>query len=448
MLDGRLLVDAHVHVPVLGSLAPAWLDWARDFGPDGILEDLWDADGVPRPGRLDELFEEQGVDHALLFCEYSPKATGYQRFDDLLPLVERNPRPVPPGRQRQPAPALPDRRGGTAPARPRRGGAQAAPGARRLPLRRPGALPGLPGARRAGRAAGRALRHQHLPRLHERARRPGVPAAGRAGLPDPRRGARARRPRLVVRRGRVHGAVEPDRVDRAVGAAPQAAARVLPRATTWGGSPAAGSSPPTGPGSRAPPRTPAPWPASACPTTSRTPSSAATRCASTPASTPAEGDTVMTDDPTVPAGRPAAELSDEELESQGKQLHDTRNWMFLHGTAAPVRDPHPPDARPGAGVPAPVPQAHLAGPGQHRGRRRPGRRTRRRPGRRRLLQRVADAQAAGDKLELHPAWLASGGRAGHPGPALHRRGRCSPPRSRTGCSPTSAATRPSPPDSP
>ncbi len=42
----------------------------------------------------------------------------------------------------------------------------------------------------------------------------------------------------------------------------------------------------------------------------------------------------MTDDPTVPAGRPAAELSDEELESQGKQLHDTRNWMFLHGTAA------------------------------------------------------------------------------------------------------------------
>lgn len=37
---------------------------------------------------------------------------------------------------------------------------------------------------------------------------------------------------------------------------------------------------------------------------------------------------------TVPTGRPASELSDEELETQGKQLHDTRNWMFLHGTAA------------------------------------------------------------------------------------------------------------------
>src|SRR4029079_12362794 len=50
-----------------------------------------DADGVPRPDRLDALFEEQGVDHALLFCEYSPKATGYQRFEDLLPIVEHNP---------------------------------------------------------------------------------------------------------------------------------------------------------------------------------------------------------------------------------------------------------------------------------------------------------------------------------------------------------------------
>ena len=32
-------------------------------------------------------------------------------------------------------------------------------------------------------------------------------------------------------------------------------------------------------------------------------------------------------------GRPASELSDEELEQQGKQAHDTRNWVFLHGSA-------------------------------------------------------------------------------------------------------------------
>jgi hypothetical protein len=32
-------------------------------------------------------------------------------------------------------------------------------------------------------------------------------------------------------------------------------------------------------------------------------------------------------------GRPTRELSDEELELQGKNAHDTRNWVFLHGTA-------------------------------------------------------------------------------------------------------------------
>lgn len=35
----------------------------------------------------------------------------------------------------------------------------------------------------------------------------------------------------------------------------------------------------------------------------------------------------------VPAGVPASELSDEELEAQGKSAHETRNWVFLHGSA-------------------------------------------------------------------------------------------------------------------
>ena len=78
-------------MPLLTTLRPAWVQWARDFGPDGILEDVWDADGIPRPERLDELFEDQGVDVALLFCECSPNVTGTQTFDDLLPIVEHNP---------------------------------------------------------------------------------------------------------------------------------------------------------------------------------------------------------------------------------------------------------------------------------------------------------------------------------------------------------------------
>ena len=92
MLDGHVLVDAHVHVPLLDTLAPAWVDWARQFGRPGILEEIWRPDGTPDPAVLDRHMGEEGVDVALLFCEYSPKATGYQRFDDLLPLVEHNPR--------------------------------------------------------------------------------------------------------------------------------------------------------------------------------------------------------------------------------------------------------------------------------------------------------------------------------------------------------------------
>ena len=97
MLDGHVLVDAHVHVPHLGTLAPAWLEWARQFGRPGVLEQVWRSDGAPDPAALAALFRDDGVDVALLFCEYSPKATGYQAFDDLLPVVEHDPqlfRPV------------------------------------------------------------------------------------------------------------------------------------------------------------------------------------------------------------------------------------------------------------------------------------------------------------------------------------------------------------------
>ena len=97
MLDGRPLVDAHLHVPVLGSLAPAWLQWAGGFGDPEVMARVWDDDGRPRPAALDELLAAEGVDVALLLCEYSPRVTGYQRFEDLLPLVAQNPqrfRPV------------------------------------------------------------------------------------------------------------------------------------------------------------------------------------------------------------------------------------------------------------------------------------------------------------------------------------------------------------------
>jgi predicted TIM-barrel fold metal-dependent hydrolase len=90
MLDGRPLVDAHVHPPRLSTLRSAWHGWAEQFGQPG-WRDVFDADGVVIPRALDELMESEGVDHAVLLCEYSPKVTGIQPVEDLLPIVKHNP---------------------------------------------------------------------------------------------------------------------------------------------------------------------------------------------------------------------------------------------------------------------------------------------------------------------------------------------------------------------
>ena len=92
MLDGHLLVDAHVHAARLPTLRPAWRRWAEEFGHNHPWPDLYDADGALVPERVDAYFEAEGVDAALLFCEYSPKATGEQPIEDVLPLVKHNPR--------------------------------------------------------------------------------------------------------------------------------------------------------------------------------------------------------------------------------------------------------------------------------------------------------------------------------------------------------------------
>lgn len=90
MLDGRPLVDAHVHVPRLSTLKPAWVEWADQFSRGHDWRSAYEA-GVPSPAGLDSLLEREGVDRALLFCEYSPRATGIQPIEDNLPFIEYNP---------------------------------------------------------------------------------------------------------------------------------------------------------------------------------------------------------------------------------------------------------------------------------------------------------------------------------------------------------------------
>jgi uncharacterized protein len=90
MISGRIVVDAHVHVPRLSTLKPAWLEWADRFSGDHDWRSVYD-DGDPVPAKLDDLLAAEGVDRALLFCEYSPRATGIQPIEDLLPIVAYNP---------------------------------------------------------------------------------------------------------------------------------------------------------------------------------------------------------------------------------------------------------------------------------------------------------------------------------------------------------------------
>jgi uncharacterized protein len=91
MIDDMAVTDAHMHVPRLSTVSPAWMKWAEDYGRDSPWRTVFGPDGDPVPARLDALLQAEGVDTALLFAEYSPRTTGIQPAEDLLPLIAYNP---------------------------------------------------------------------------------------------------------------------------------------------------------------------------------------------------------------------------------------------------------------------------------------------------------------------------------------------------------------------
>jgi uncharacterized protein len=92
MIDGIPVVDAHLHVARRPTLKVSWQQWALEHGRGIPFDDLYDADGAIRPDRFDAYLDEEGVDTALLMSEYSPRVTGIQPVEDLLPLLAHNPR--------------------------------------------------------------------------------------------------------------------------------------------------------------------------------------------------------------------------------------------------------------------------------------------------------------------------------------------------------------------
>jgi uncharacterized protein len=90
-LDGRPLVDVHLHVARLPTLKLAWHEWAQAFGEPALMQRVYDADGTARPADFDAYLADEGVDVALVLAEYSPKVTGIQAAEDMLPLTAYNP---------------------------------------------------------------------------------------------------------------------------------------------------------------------------------------------------------------------------------------------------------------------------------------------------------------------------------------------------------------------
>src|SRR6201996_9549768 len=91
MLDGRPLIDVHLHPARRPTVKVAWDEWAKDFGAAGQVNSLYDADGTVVPARFDALLAAEGVDIAMALAEYSPRVTGIQAIEDMVPLAAYNP---------------------------------------------------------------------------------------------------------------------------------------------------------------------------------------------------------------------------------------------------------------------------------------------------------------------------------------------------------------------
>ncbi len=92
MLEGVRVIDAHVHAACLPTLKLPLGEWTGHFeGGVADLLELYDEQGTLIPRRFDEYVAGEGVDVAVLLCEYSPRVTGIQPIEDLLPIVEHNP---------------------------------------------------------------------------------------------------------------------------------------------------------------------------------------------------------------------------------------------------------------------------------------------------------------------------------------------------------------------
>lgn len=91
MIAGIPVVDVHQHVVPVGSLAMPWEQWSPPRLGGLRREEIYRDDGTVDPARYVRHLDEQGIDIALVMAEYSPRVTGMQTIEAMVPLAEAAP---------------------------------------------------------------------------------------------------------------------------------------------------------------------------------------------------------------------------------------------------------------------------------------------------------------------------------------------------------------------
>jgi uncharacterized protein len=91
MLDGFPLIDVHLHTASKPTLKLSWDTWVQGFGDSDLMTRLYDDAGTVIPAVFHQMLAAEGVDTGLLLCEYSPKVTGTQPIEDMLPIAAHDP---------------------------------------------------------------------------------------------------------------------------------------------------------------------------------------------------------------------------------------------------------------------------------------------------------------------------------------------------------------------
>jgi uncharacterized protein len=91
VLDGRPLIDVHLHPARRACLKLDWATWMQGFD---VFDGLYDEAGDIRPAVFDAYLASEGVDAAVALAEYSPRVTGWQTAEDMAALTAANPRRV------------------------------------------------------------------------------------------------------------------------------------------------------------------------------------------------------------------------------------------------------------------------------------------------------------------------------------------------------------------